>query len=285
MKVSHYASLVKFSHTVFALPFAVVGYCLAVSQPQYHFEWDLLLLVVLCMFFARNAAMSFNRYVDRRYDAANARTAMREIPRGVIKPKRALLFCIINALLFVGTTFAINNVCFALSPIALITVLGYSYTKRFTTLCHFILGQGLSCAPIGAYLAVTAEWAIAPMLFSLLVILWTAGFDIIYALPDEAFDKSQRLHSIPAAVGVRRALWISALIHAACVALIIYIGVYINANIFYFVGAGLFVLLLVYQHVIVTPRRLSRINLAFATLNGVASVVFCVFFVVASVVG
>jgi 4-hydroxybenzoate polyprenyltransferase len=231
------------------------------------------------MFFARNAAMSFNRYADKKYDALNARTAQREIPRGIITPNNALFFCIANAGCFVITTFFINATCFALSPVALIIVLGYSYTKRFTSLCHFVLGLGLSVAPIGAYLAVTAQWALPPLLFSLLVLLWTAGFDIIYALPDEAFDKEQKLRSIPASIGIRRALWISALVHTLCAALVIFTGLYLHANIFYFTGAALFIACLTYQHCIVSPRKLKRVNLAFATLNGIASIVFCLFFV------
>jgi 4-hydroxybenzoate polyprenyltransferase len=279
--IQHYASLVKFSHTIFALPFALAGYSLAVRQTGAELQWQTLLCVVLCMFFVRNAAMSFNRYADKKYDALNVRTAGREIPRGIIKPRNALFFCILNALCFVGTTFAINKICFALSPLALLIVLGYSYTKRFTALCHFALGLGLSAAPIGAYLAMTGEWALEPMLLSLLVLLWVAGFDIIYALPDKDFDGQQRLHSIPAAVGVRCALRISAVLHVVCTALVVFIGLYLRMEVLYYVGAALFVGCLVYQHSIVAPDKLGRINLAFGTLNGIASVVFCAFFIMA----
>jgi 4-hydroxybenzoate polyprenyltransferase len=280
-QVRHYASLVKISHTVFALPFAAAGYFLAIRQTAAVLEWQTLAFVVLCMFFARNAAMTFNRYADKKYDALNVRTAQREIPQGIIKPHNALLFCIINALCFVGATYAINEVCFMLSPAALLIVLGYSYTKRFTALCHFVLGLGLAVAPIGAYLAVAGQWAIEPLLLSLLVLLWVAGFDIIYALPDEDFDKSQHLHSIPAAIGVRRALWLSAMVHIVCAALVAFIGIYLHAKFLYYVGAVLFVGCLVYQHCIVAPKKLTRINLAFVTLNSIASVVFCAFFVAA----
>ena len=164
-----YLSLVKFSHTIFAMPFALIGFFLAARSNE--FEWILLLYVVLCMIFARSAAMAFNRYIDRDIDAANSRTAqVREIPNGSIKANSALIFVIINCLLFIGTTYLINPLCLALSPVALLVILGYSYTKRFTALCHLILGLGLALAPIGAYLAVSGEFNIIPLLFSAAVL-------------------------------------------------------------------------------------------------------------------
>jgi 4-hydroxybenzoate polyprenyltransferase len=177
-KVKSYLSLIKFSHTIFAMPFALIGFFLAIFEntsviPGWHtkvfppaFDWSSLgiklVLVILCMVFARSAAMAFNRYLDRQYDAKNPRTAVREIPSGVITPKNALAFTIISCLLFIACTWFINSICFYLSPVALAVVLGYSYTKRFTPLCHLILGLGLSLAPIGAYLAVTGEFALLP---------------------------------------------------------------------------------------------------------------------------
>ncbi|MDR3367146.1 MAG: putative 4-hydroxybenzoate polyprenyltransferase [Prevotellaceae bacterium] len=277
--VKKFASLVKISHTIFAMPFAFVGYFLAVRQVQ-AFRWEVLLPVVLCMFFARNAAMSFNRYVDRRFDAANPRTALREIPRGVVLPSHALLFCIANALLFVATTFFINRLCFALSPVALALVLGYSYTKRFTALCHFVLGLGLSVAPVGAYIAVSGAFAAPALLLSALVLLWSGGFDIIYALPDEEFDRQQRLHSIPAALGRKAALWLSAAAHVICCAIVLWIGVYVINNVFYWIGACLFAGCLVYQHKIVSVGDISRVNMAFAVVNGAASIAFALFCIV-----
>lgn len=277
--VKTFASLVKISHTIFALPFALVGYFLAVRQAE-AFRWETLALVVLCMFFARNAAMSFNRYVDRRFDAANPRTASREIPRGVVSPSHALLFCIANALLFVATTFFINRLCFALSPVALAVVLGYSYTKRFTALCHFALGLGLSIAPVGAYIAVSGAFAVPPILLSALVLLWSGGFDIIYALPDEEFDRQQRLHSIPAAVGRKVALWLSTAAHLLCCAIVLWIGIYAINNIFYWIGAFLFAGCLIYQHRILSVKDISRVNMAFAVVNGVASIAFALFCII-----
>ncbi|HJN64517.1 MAG TPA: UbiA family prenyltransferase, partial [Flavobacteriales bacterium] len=158
-----YLSLIKFSHTIFAMPFALIGFFLASKDSEP--EWITLFYVVLCMIFARSAAMAFNRYIDKDIDTANERTAkIREIPNGTITAKNALIFVIINSMLFIGVTFFINSLCFRLSPIALIIILGYSFTKRFTALCHLVLGLGLSLTPIGAYLAVSGEFAIIPIL-------------------------------------------------------------------------------------------------------------------------
>lgn len=194
--ILNYLSLVKFSHTVFALPFAVVGYFTAIEVNELSFDYILFGKVLLCMVFARNAAMAFNRYADRNFDKVNPRTFVREIPSGVISAKAALFFVIINAVLFVITTKFINEICFYLSPVAIIVILGYSMTKRFTALCHFILGVGLSLAPLGAFLAAAGYFNLVPILFSISILFWVGGFDIIYALQDDEFDKSQRLRSI-----------------------------------------------------------------------------------------
>lgn len=291
--VKSYLSLIKFSHTIFAMPFALIGFAIGMFEytsivPGWHtvifppqFAWDALgvklLLVILCMVFARSAAMAFNRYLDRQYDARNPRTAIREIPSGIITPKNAFLFTIVNCLLFITCTFFINKLCFYLSPVALAVVLGYSYTKRFTPLCHLILGLGLSLAPIGAYLAVTGQFAFLPILFSLAVICWVSGFDIIYALQDEEFDKSQQLYSIPAWLGKAKALRVSEILHLLSAAAIIYAGVYGHFGWLYWIGTAVFAGMLVYQHSVVKPHDLKRVNLAFMTANGIASVVFAIF--------
>jgi len=233
------------------------------------------------MVFARSAAMAFNRYLDRRFDALNPRTANREVPAGVIKPGHALVFTVVNSCLFVATTWFINSACFYLSFVALFVILFYSYTKRFTALCHIVLGVGLSLSPIGAFLAVTGYFAWLPVLFSLLVLTWVAGFDIIYALQDEAFDRSQQLHSIPAAIGVRNALIVSVLLHLASVVFLIAAGVVGHFNSIYWVGVVFYVALLAYQHMIVKPTDLSKVNMAFANTNGIASVVFAAFTIAA----
>jgi 4-hydroxybenzoate polyprenyltransferase len=284
-KVKNYLSLIKFSHTIFAMPFAMIGFSLGYIQTRSSDQtqhpnqyWlGLLLLVILCMVFARSAAMAFNRWLDRHFDARNPRTAIREIPAGIITANSALAFTVVSALLFSVTTLFINRLCFFLSPLALLVVLGYSYTKRFTPLCHLVLGIGLSLAPIGAYLAVTGRFAILPILFSLAVIFWVSGFDIIYALQDEEFDKSQNLYSMPSWVGKSRALNISVMLHLLCAICVILAGLYGSFGWWYWTGVALFMGMLVYQHSIVKPQDLSKVNLAFMTANGIASVLFAVF--------
>lgn len=292
-KVRSYLSLVKFSHTIFAMPFALVGFFIALSGPTsvipgWHvkilspqFPWKELLqklgLVILCMIFARSAAMAFNRYLDRRFDAKNPRTAVREVPSGIITPRNALIFTIVNCVLFILTTWFINRICFYLSPVALAVVLGYSYTKRFTPLCHLILGIGLALAPIGAYLAVTGMFALLPILFSIAVLFWVSGFDIIYALQDEEFDKENKLYSVPAWLGKAKALRVSESLHLLSAAAIITAGYVGNFGWIYWIGAAIFILMLGYQHSLVKPTDLRRVNLAFMTANGIASVVFAIF--------
>lgn len=275
--IKNYLSLIKFSHTIFALPFAIIGFLLAVSFRSDTLNWKLLCLVILCMVFARSAAMAFNRYIDRNIDKLNPRTAVREIPAGTINAKSALLFVVLNCTLFVGSAYFINPICFYLSPVALLVVLGYSLTKRFTFLCHLILGLGLSLAPIGSYLAVTGQFDWLPLLFSFAVLFWVSGFDIIYALQDEEFDRSNRLNSIPVLLGTKKALRLSEVFHFITFAFICGAGILGEFGAWYWFGAGLFTFLLVYQHTIIKHDDLSRVNLAFFTTNGVASVVFAFF--------
>lgn len=234
--------------------------------------------MIACMVFARSAAMAFNRYTDRDIDAKNPRTQIREIPAGIIQPQSALLFTCVNALLFILATYFINPLCFYLSPVALLVVLGYSLTKRFTALCHFILGLGLSLAPIGAYLVVTGEFALLPVLFSFAVLTWVSGFDIIYALQDEEFDRNELLHSIPAAIGALNALRLSTVLHMISGAILVAAGLVGLFGLFYWIGVFFYCALLIYQHALVKPTDLSRVNRAFFTTNGIASVVFALFF-------
>jgi 4-hydroxybenzoate polyprenyltransferase len=283
--ISKYLRLVKFSHSVFALPFALIGFFLAQRNTDLFFSSELvrlLILVVLCMVFARNAAMGFNRWLDRHIDQRNPRTLSREIPAGIVRENSALIFVIINSALFVGVSFFINNLVLLLSPVALSVVLGYSYTKRFTWMCHIILGVGLALAPIGAYLAVVGHFDVLPLVFSGCVLFWTAGFDIIYALQDEEFDKQQNLNSIPVKIGKKRALQISSAFHLIAVLCVIVAGIIGKPffDIWYWIGASLFVGSLIYQHTIVKPHDLSRVNLAFGTTNGFASLVFGFFTII-----
>lgn len=289
--MKRYLSLIKFTHTIFAMPFAMIGFFLGIAYNTVHMpvserqstsalSGDLaikFLLVVLCMIFARSAAMGFNRWLDKHYDALNPRTAIREIPAGVISAKNALVFVILNCIAFIVCTWLINPLCFYLSFVALAVILGYSYTKRFTFLCHLVLGVGLSLAPIGAFLAVTGHFAMLPLLFSFAVIFWVSGFDIIYALQDVSFDLSQNLYSIPVWVGKSRALSVSILLHVLSTACVVIAGFYGNFHVWYWLGVALFAGMLIYQHSIVKPNDLRRVNLAFMTANGIASVVFAIF--------
>ena len=280
--VKNYLGLVKFSHTIFALPFALIGFALGmryqlINQLGINNIGIKFCLVIVCMFTARSAAMAFNRYLDRHFDKLNPRTAIREIPAGIIKAEKALYFVFINAIVFVIATYFINTICFYLSPVALFVILFYSYTKRFTYLCHLVLGIGLSLAPIGAYLAVTGVFNILPLVFSFAVLFWVSGFDIIFALQDVEFDKSQSLYSMPSYWGIKTALNISRFLHilsATCILIAFYVGGFGN---FYIIGLLIFVGLLIYQHSIVKPNDLSRVNIAFMTANGIASIVFSIF--------
>jgi 4-hydroxybenzoate polyprenyltransferase len=273
-----YLSLVTFSHTIFAMPFAFIGFFLAVTTTTHTFEWPKLVMMVLCMVFARNSAMAFNRYLDRNIDAKNPRTKVRDIPAGRITATSALTFTIANCLLFIATTYFINPLCFYLSPVALLVVLGYSATKRFTALCHLVLGLGLSLAPIGAYLVVTGEFDKLPIFFSLAVLCWVSGFDIIYALQDEDFDRAENLHSIPAYLGKVNALRLSAFLHVLSAIFIALPVFYTQVGLLYYVGILFFCIMLTYQHLLVKPHDLSRVNFAFMTTNGIASVVFASLF-------
>lgn len=275
-----YFSLVLFAHSIFALPFALIGFFLGVTTSENPFNWLLFALVILCMVFARNAAMAFNRYLDRNIDAKNPRTVTRDIPAGKISASSALSFVIINCVLFIIATYFINPLCFFLSPVALFVVLFYSYTKRFTALCHLVLGLGLALAPIGAYIAVTGTFNIVPLFYSFAVLFWVSGFDIIYALQDEDFDRQQKLHSIPAAMGIKSALRLSVVLHifsALCVILPLF---FTEFSWVYYIGIAFFCSMLIYQHLLVKPNDISKVDRAFATTNGYASVIFAACFLI-----
>lgn len=299
-RVNNYLSLVKFSHTIFAMPFAMIGFFLGIFRQSFSGKtWNLnrtlgwgtrftevsgtqeilmkFTLVIFCMITARSAAMAFNRYLDKNFDAKNPRTAIREIPAGIISANHALVFVILNSAAFIVCTYFINKVCFLLSPVALFIILFYSYTKRFTSLCHLVLGLGLSLAPIGAYLAVTAKFDILPLLFSFAVLFWVSGFDIIYALQDIDFDVSENLYSIPSALGKQKALHVSEILHFFSAVFVIAAGWMAGFGWLYWAGVGVFAGMLIYQHSIVKPDDLRRVNLAFMTANGIASVVFAIF--------
>ncbi|HXR84823.1 MAG TPA: UbiA-like polyprenyltransferase [Hanamia sp.] len=280
LRIKNYLSLVKFAHTIFAMPFALIGFFYGLKKVNYDLNrpwWQLFILVILCMVFARSAAMAFNRWLDAEYDAKNPRTKIREIPGGIISKRHAMIFVIFNCVAFIVATFFINTLCFVLAPVALLVILFYSYTKRFTPLCHLVLGLGLSLSPIGAYIAVTGKFALVPVLFSLSVLFWVSGFDIIYALQDEDFDKENKLHSIPSLLGTARALRVSESLHFLSAASVVAAGLTGNFSMLYWAGVAAFAFFLIYQHSLIKPKDLSKVNRAFFSSNGIASVAFCVF--------
>ena len=275
--ISKYLRLVKFSHTIFAMPFALMAFVYALWSTEAEFSWWLLLQVVLCMVFARNVAMGFNRWADRDIDAENPRTADREIPAGVITPRNAMIFVVVNAILFVATACTINRLTAILSPVALAVIMFYSYCKRFTSLAHLVLGLSLGIAPAGAYIAVTGTLSFAPCLLSLLVLTWCGGFDIIYALQDADFDRKRGLHSIPSTFSTATSLYISIALHCVSIASLIAFAMYLPQSWILWCGVALFSAILVAEHILVTPKKQRSIGIAFGTLNGLASLTLAIF--------
>ncbi|TDI12829.1 MAG: 4-hydroxybenzoate octaprenyltransferase [Acidobacteria bacterium] len=261
--------MIKFQHTLFALPFAFTGMILAARGLP---RWGTLLWVMLAMVGARSAALTFNRIADRRFDAANPRTAGRALPAGKISLGFAAGFVVVSAGLFVLAAAMLNPLCFALSPVALLVALGYSFTKRFTPLSHFVLGLSLAMAPMGGWLAVTGTFGIQPLLLSFAVLAWTAGFDILYACQDRDFDRRAGLHSIPARWGVRASLRASSLLHSLTVLALVGLIPLADLGWIYLAGMGLIAAFLFYEHSLVSPANLGRLNVAFFQVNAWVSV-------------
>jgi 4-hydroxybenzoate polyprenyltransferase len=262
--------MIKFEHTLFALPFALLGMVLAAEGWP---SWRTTFWIVVAMVGARSAAMAFNRLVDRRFDAANPRTAGRALPAGQVSPAFVAGFVVASSALLLLAAWRLNPLTLAFAPVALAVILLYSYTKRFTALCHVVLGVALAGAPLGAWIAVRGAFAATPLLLAAAVACWVAGFDVLYALQDVDFDRRQGLRSIPARLGVRGALWVSGLLHLAMLALLtalpaVYDGP-LGAG--YWTGVAGCALLLAWQHWIVRPDDLSRLDAAFFTANGVLS--------------
>jgi 4-hydroxybenzoate polyprenyltransferase len=266
-------NMIKFEHTIFALPFAIMSAFVASDglPPLEKIGW-----ILVAMVGARSCAMAFNRLADAKIDEANPRTAIREIPAGKIGKRAVWIFTVISAALLVFAAYQLNSLAFALSPVALLVIMGYSYTKRFTSLSHLWLGLSLSIAPIGAWIAIEGRFDWTPMLLGLAVLLWTAGFDIIYACQDLNFDRRHGLYSIPARLGIRRALWLSSALHLVMVAVLVAVISLTNFGLLYLIGVGIVSIILIYEHAIVKPNDLSRVNLAFFTLNGMVSLVLMV---------
>ena len=278
-KVADYVRLVRFAHTIFALPFAMIAFVYAFKTTGSGFDPVLLLQILLCMVFARNTAMGFNRWADRRIDGENPRTADREIPAGRISPRNAMIFVVVNGLLFIITAVTINRLTAILSPVALAVLISYSYCKRFTSLAHLVLGLSLGIAPAGAYIAVTGTLTLVPCILSLLVITWCGGFDIIYALQDRDFDRERGLHSIPAKFSVRTSLGISIALHAVSIASLAAFAAYCPQSPLLWTGVALFTAIIITEHILVTPSKQRSIGIAFGTLNGLASITLATFII------
>ena len=269
-KIKIILDMIKFEHTIFALPFAIMSAFIAsdgLPAP------DKIAWILLAMIGARSCAMAFNRLADSELDEANPRTAARAIPAGKITKQAVWVFTAVSAALLVFAAYKLNPLAFALSPVALAVIVGYSYSKRWTFLSHFWLGLSISIAPIGAWIAIKGGLDLPPMLLGLAVLLWISGFDIIYACQDYEFDRKRGLYSIPARFGKKRALRLSSSLHAMMVAVLIGVVGITNLGVFYLIGVGIVTILLIYEHAIVRPNDLSRVNLAFFTLNGIVSLV------------
>ncbi len=275
-KIGTILEMIKFEHTIFALPFALISAIVAFNFVGFH-SVRIIGWILGAMVGARSAAMGFNRIADAKIDAANPRTASRAIPKGEVSIAAAALFVAASAVLLIVSAYMLNPLAFALSPVALLAVLSYSYTKRFTSLSHLWLGMCLGIAPVGAWIAVTGQIEFAPMVLSAAVMFWTAGFDIIYSLQDVDFDKKMGLFSLPSRLGTGRALAISRLFHACMVGLLAWFGILAGLGAVYFVGVVLIGVFLAYEQSLVSPNDLSRLNTAFFTLNGVVSILLLAF--------
>jgi 4-hydroxybenzoate polyprenyltransferase len=262
-------SMIKFPHTVFALPFALMGALLAARGIP---SAEKIFWIIVAMVGARTAAMTFNRMVDRGLDARNPRTAGREMPKGVVTQKQAVVMVLLSVLLFEWAAYSLNRLCFMLSPAALLIILGYSFTKRFTRFSHMVLGLALALAPIGAWIAVSGMINPAILLLGLAVLLWVAGFDILYAIQDVDFDREEGLHSIPRYFGVRASLVISRLFHGFTFGLLLLEYFLLDLGGFYLMGLLVVGVLLLYEHLIISEKDLSRLNTAFFNMNGYISV-------------
>ncbi len=267
-KITIFLEMIKFKHTVFALPFAFMGAWLAQGGVP---GGMVFLWIVLAMVGARTSAMGFNRIIDARFDRENPRTTGRAIPAGDIKMTEAWAMVLLAALLFFVSCAQLNPLTLQLSPVALGLTWFYSYTKRFTWFCHVVLGIALAFSPLGGFVAVKGSFAGFPWMLSAAVLFWVAGFDAVYACLDADFDRGRGLHSMPARFGRERAFKLAVLFHAVAFVLFTYTGIYCGLNIYYFVGIFITGLALFYQHLIVNPRDLSNISMSFFTMNGLIS--------------
>jgi 4-hydroxybenzoate polyprenyltransferase len=279
-RITTFGRMIKFSHSIFALPFALAAFVLAGRRQG--FEADKLLWVILAMVGARSAAMGFNRWIDAEIDARNPRTASREIPSGALSKGQVLAFVGASIGLFLVAAWRLNPLCLALSPLALAIVCGYSYTKRFTMLSHFVLGLALAIAPVGAWVAVRGRFDLTPVPIGIAVLLWVGGFDILYSCQDVEFDRGMSLHSIPARLGIPRALFLARAAHVFAIAFLGAVAAVESLHFVYFAGLLVIAALFVYEHSLVKADDLSRIDAAFFTVNGWIGVLYFVTVTIAS---
>ena len=267
--------MIKFSHSVFALPFALSGAALAATEAGITLRqigW-----IAVAMVGARSAGMGFNRLADRHIDAVNPRTRDRELPRGALSARAVWVFVLLSSAVLVGAAQRLNPLCLYLSPVALLILFSYSYTKRFTWISHLILGLSLGLAPVGAWMAITGGVSAAPVVLGLAVLAWVAGFDILYACQDHAFDRATGLHSIPVRFGLERSLGAARALHLLTVAFMLVLAEVADLNALYLAGVVIIAGLLIYEHRLVRPQDLTRVNTAFMTMNSIVSVVYFAF--------
>lgn len=272
-KIRHLLELIRFSHTVFALPFALLSAVIAWHRPDSPFQWNHLFGILLCMVFARSAAMAFNRVVDRKIDGANPRTAKRHIPAGLLSLSSVIAFTIICSIAFVASTllFLPNRWPLILSVPVLLFLLGYSFAKRFTIFCHYWLSAALMLSPIATWIAIRGEVALVPALLSAVIFFWVGGFDILYACQDADFDREHRLQSIPSRLGIPLALRVALVSHLLTIGALFALWYFAGLGLVFLVGICAVSLLLLYEHWLVSPTDLSRVNLAFFNVNAVIS--------------
>ncbi|MBD3268318.1 4-hydroxybenzoate octaprenyltransferase [bacterium] len=268
-RINNYLGLVRFAHTIFALPFALIAMLAAANGLP---AWPVIGWILFCMVTARTSAMTFNRIVDRRLDAQNPRTQSRHLPRGQVSLVEASILWLASSLLFIFGAWQLNSLAFGLSPIALLIICGYSYFKRFSSASHFILGLSLGIAPVGAWIGVTGAIGLPSIVLAMGVLLWVAGCDTIYALMDEEFDRKTGLHSLVVGFGKQRAMKIAFALHVFCIFFIALFGYTAGLGWMYYFGTVLFAALIIYEHIIVNPENTASVNIAFFNINGTISI-------------
>lgn len=273
-KIKTFFEMIKFEHSIFALPFAYIGAML--TEQKIPAGTDIF-WITTAMVGARTAAMSLNRIIDREIDAKNPRTADRALPRGLLTVNEVWVYVIISFAVLLVSAYQLNLLAFKLSPLAIFVLTVYSYVKRFSWSCHFILGLSLAMAPVGAWIGIAGRFDLAPILLAGGVVLWVAGFDIIYALSDYEFDKKENIQSIPASFGIERALFISFLLHIIAPVFFAVAGIVLRLGFFYYTGVLMALVILLYEHSLVTPNDLSRAGVAFFNFNGILSMVMFIF--------